>query len=281
MDQSMDRVVIDMSGGWEEGKGEEALQEMRERGFVVLRMSSQVKQAAMRIKSEIGPMLADPKAYPEMETAIHPEGANVGYVRGTLRDFLKLRRDDPSNTPSPDVSNVYSTFFDALLLDEENGGGLLDLVEEMGRVGDSPLGPEEWVEVREAVSERSSVGLIRYKSVEEEQRKGCSLDESSEFADLGDGTFCVCSEHRDTGIVTGVVVGSVPGLQVVDQTTGEWISVESEYAEHMDEFVVLMPGEKAPMFVDSRITPVTHRVVVPSPTEPRYSLLLFMDTVKV
>jgi len=85
------------------------------------------------------------------------------------------------------------------------------------------------------------------------------------------------NEHVDTGLLTFIICAAVPGLQVKDRESGQWIEVEKLVSPLEDMFVIL--GRKMELLAQETppyFTATEHRVALPPDTE-RHSLLFFLD----
>jgi len=84
--------------------------------------------------------------------------------------------------------------------------------------------------------------------------------------------------HTDTGILTFILCSDVPGLQVENRETKEWIPVETLNIPKIDLFCIM--GRKMEIFAAANKDPIyhatVHRVGLPYNTE-RHSILFFAD----
>eukprot|EP01120_Amphizonella_sp_Union-15-10_P003408 TRINITY_DN13828_c0_g1_i1.p1 TRINITY_DN13828_c0_g1~~TRINITY_DN13828_c0_g1_i1.p1 ORF type:complete len:304 (+),score=72.63 TRINITY_DN13828_c0_g1_i1:31-912(+) len=83
--------------------------------------------------------------------------------------------------------------------------------------------------------------------------------------------------HQDTGLLTLAVVSKVPGLQIFDKRSQDWLEVEKLYPP---KTLLLWLGEKVPLFSGSNDFEATlHRVVLDK-LEERTSMIFLLDVGK-
>jgi len=122
---------------------------------------------------------------------------------------------------------------------------------------------QTWKPIRDFVPEGSSMSIIRYFNSTEVDKS--DANEISE----------VCDAHFDTGLVTMILVSEIPGLELVDQQTKEWVPLE-KLGKPGD--LVLIMGRKVQMVFNNnaKLEPTFHRVMIPKSTR-RHSILFFCD----
>jgi len=133
-----------------------------------------------------------------------------------------------------------------------------------GTSGKTYINDEVYDIAMQKSNDRSSLSLIHY--IKQQVTDGVTED-----------THEPSKTHTDTGVLTLIVCASVPGLQVQDRVTEDFLEVEKlvEPREHI--FCIL--GRKTEIFGQTTpaiFTPTVHRVCLPFGVE-RYSLLFFMD----
>eukprot|EP01087_Luapelamoeba_hula_P003204 TRINITY_DN1299_c1_g1_i1.p1 TRINITY_DN1299_c1_g1~~TRINITY_DN1299_c1_g1_i1.p1 ORF type:complete len:344 (-),score=57.51 TRINITY_DN1299_c1_g1_i1:1064-2095(-) len=225
------------------------------------------------------------------------KGENRGYVLiPKLREYIKLRLEDVKERVSlaPGEHEQKETFESVFTVMFEGFFQLLWSVylhlyhaERVKQLAvdkhAQPLLDESQLEdTRQCLYERSFVSMIHYFAgglLEDE----IEPDTYSTGGGSADQRRCVCATHTDTGLLTGIMCASVTGLEVLYRDT-QWIPIEQVLHQLNDnsshEYLVVIMGEKAPMFTASQhLKPTKHRVVI-DPQQERESLLFFMDTAK-
>lgn len=79
------------------------------------------------------------------------------------------------------------------------------------------------------------------------------------------------SAHTDFGAITLLLQDENPGLEVLNQTTGKWVSIEP----NQDAYVVNV-GDMLSLWTGNEYKSSVHRVVNKNPTD-RYSVVFFFD----
>ena len=90
-------------------------------------------------------------------------------------------------------------------------------------------------------------------------------------SNVDEGKFA-CGAHTDYGLFTLLATDSVPGLQVFDSETNDWIPVRPPRAD----LLVLNVGDLMQFWSDGAFTSTKHRVVVDGDRE-RYSMPFFVE----
>jgi len=200
-----------------------------------------------------------------------PKKEGMGYVETKTKQYLKLRKYGDRTQKFPETpSDLKEKYVEGLNIFHSITWNIL---RELCRFTHKYTNPEaiqfsdkDWNIIEDAVKEMGSIGVTHYSPRPKEEV------DSSNMVDI-------CSAHRDTGILTFVVVSEVPGLQVWDRSKDTWMDVErllwpQRAKQHL---LVAMMGEKIEMFTGSKVLKATdHRVMVP-PETGRDSLLYFMD----
>ena len=88
---------------------------------------------------------------------------------------------------------------------------------------------------------------------------------------VDEGKFA-CGAHTDYGLFTLLATDSVPGLQVFDSETNEWIPVRPP----RDDMFVLNVGDLMQFWSDGAFKSTKHRVVMDGDRE-RYSMAFFVE----
>jgi len=185
---------------------------------------------------------------------------NIGYVKVTgIREYIKLRKGDPENLwpkEPPDMKDHWISVLDSL---KDIAWKIFTSLSSFGP--ETKLNePSVQSAIQEFVDSKSSISLIHYFPVPEENKSNC-----------------VCGVHEDTGLVTLGVRSDVPGLIVYDRLKQGWVEVE-QYVEPGD--VVAFLGQKIPLFSGSDAwKATTHKVEVPLMTE-RNALVFLLDVAK-
>jgi len=202
---------------------------------------------------------------------------NRGYVSGKVKEFLKLRHypdDDklfPQNPPELEgsfraaIDGMKEISLDAFMTIAQSSDVTNKHIKELTKT------------VQDFFEEGSSLSVIHYYKLSEQPTE--FNKETSEYAETEDekvqidtSTHLVLGEHRDTGLLTFIEVGTVPGLEVWDPVLNRWIVVERELPTGHG---VLIMGRKLELFL-SQYKATLHRVVIDKEQE-RYSVLWFMD----
>eukprot|EP00339_Tiarina_fusa_P002513 CAMPEP_0117050396 /NCGR_PEP_ID=MMETSP0472-20121206/34791_1 /TAXON_ID=693140 ORGANISM="Tiarina fusus, Strain LIS" /NCGR_SAMPLE_ID=MMETSP0472 /ASSEMBLY_ACC=CAM_ASM_000603 /LENGTH=289 /DNA_ID=CAMNT_0004764153 /DNA_START=25 /DNA_END=894 /DNA_ORIENTATION=+ len=219
---------------------------------------------------------------PQKDKLISEEG-NVGYVRTSTREFLKLRNCDiPNCTENMNEFNM-ETATNALSNLERIGWHCFT---GMNEISPNPLPEVELSDLKECLEERASLSVIHYfpAEVSEASEYIREMPNADDRCGNANSALEVCSQHKDTGIFTLIMTSSVPGLEVYDNTLKAWIPLERLVQEFRNtpskEVMVLLMGHKAPLFLGNQFQPTLHRVTVPQGVE-RPSFLYFMDTAKI
>ena len=220
------------------------------------------------------------------ETLEQPEG-NIGYIHiPEIREFLKYRTAEiESFSKQIEGFNFEKT---KRSLDYLAHIGWKSFSALMSK-SDDPLTEDEQKDLKECLAERASLSIIHYfsahqnENIIESEMNNSNLVLNNEN-DNENEKYHVCSKHQDTGIMTLVMTSAVPGLDVFDTLDQKWRSLEEEIQSirktKETEILVLMLGQKAPLFLRSDLQPTIHRVRLSSGIE-RGSFLYFMDTAKV
>lgn len=218
----------------------------------------------------------------EKDQLVSEEG-NVGYVKTSTREFIKLRSSDIPNCKEKieQIRGDNATL--ALDYLAEIGWKCL---EEMNKTVENPLPQDELKDLKECLEERASLSVIHYfpAVTSEATNYVHELPNASDKCGHTSKSFEVCSQHRDTGIFTLILTSQVHGLEVFDTKLNCWIPIEKLIQPYRDsprkEIMVLMMGHKAPLFLGKHFEATLHRVTVEKGVE-RPSFLYFMDTAKI
>jgi len=236
-------------------------------GFCVIGLENQ-------FKGELDTLYTTGNAFFQLDQAtkeVHsdPKKENMGYLQiGTIREYLKLRRDgDRTNNWPQTPSDTKNVFIKALDIFHDLSWGILKELNSYALTYTDPtakpFSETDWQSIKDALYEVASINITHYYPQPPQ----------------ADSLVDVCDCHKDTGILTFVVVSDVPGLQVYDRKNKKWLEIEAllrpqRETQHM--LMVLM-GEKIQMFTGSTaLTPTFHQVLIP-PNVRRDSLLYFMD----
>lgn len=219
----------------------------------------------------------------EKNKLISDEG-NVGYVKTSTREFLKLRNLDIDRLKENESSDI----------DTDNASLSLQILEDIGwkcfkglnRTSENIISDEELIDLKECLEERASLSIVHYfparKSESDDYIR--EMPKAKDICGHTESSFETCSQHKDTGIFTLILTSNVPGLEVYDTLLKCWIPLEKLIQNHRDspkkEIMVLMMGHKAPLFLGNQYEPTLHRVSVEKDVE-RPSFLYFMDTAKI
>jgi len=191
---------------------------------------------------------------------MEPNKLNLGYVLVPgVREYLKLRKSDTENLWPTSPPNLKDHWISVLNDLKDISWNIFKSLSDYGpktKLSD----PELESAIAAFVDSKSSISLIHYFPVTEENKSNC-----------------VCGVHEDTGLVTLGVRSDVPGLIVFDRVKKDWIEIE-KYVEPGD--VVAFLGQKVPLFSGSDIwKATTHKVEVPLNTE-RNACVFLLDVAK-
>lgn len=201
------------------------------------------------------------------ETGTVMRKANRGYVHVKdragehVKEFLKLSLRDPDSAFPTTPESLKETFHDLFARLNRVAKKSLEVVAnfQVEKGKQTYMSPQVYDHLVKHVDEKSSISLIRYFPRDE---------------------ACIPSaEHVDTGLLTFISCATVPGLQVKDRASGEWIEVEKMVTPLQDMFVII--GKKVQLLAAVNtdkpyFSATEHRVALPAHTE-RNSLLFFLD----
>jgi len=183
-----------------------------------------------------------------------------------------LRKDDPL----PDVEDFQTKFERFRKNINDVAVQCLDLLcNYQCEDGQSFLEEKLYHDVKKGIEKKSSISMIHYypRKPPEEREEGDKLGDDEEGQNVPSKT------HTDTGLITLISCAEVPGLQVENRANGEFLEVETIYAEtaRRDLFVII--GRKIELFARKEpafFKATVHRVVLPYNIE-RNSMLYFVD----
>jgi len=184
--------------------------------------------------------------------------ANKGYIHvKDVKEYLKLSLVEEEYPTHPDtLKPAFDKVFSSLNEIAKRGLGVLSTY----KVDGTPYIKEDiYAHLQRKVDEKSSISLIHY------------------FAAAEDGT--PSNEHVDTGLLTLIICAQVPGLQVKDRLTEQWLEVEKMVTPGVDMFIIM--GKKMELLANVHnenplFKATFHQVALPNGTE-RSSLLFFLD----
>jgi len=248
--------------------GAEVVKSLQQRGYCIIRPNETSVERMLTMKASVSQFFALPLE--EKQKFMPPASAdpllrgrrpNRGYCTGKSKEYLKIRLQDGSAAYPSQPASLEHDFSTAMndMWDLTKGAFMC--------VANTPIqGTDKtWMDKQTVDNltpffpEGSSVSVIRYYA-----------EDTSSGED-----HTPLDEHVDTGIVTLIRVGEIPGLHVFDQLRREWLEVE-KLAPLND--MLLITGRKVELLLDKsvKLTPTLHRVVIPKDKE-RYSMLFFMD----
>jgi len=186
---------------------------------------------------------------------------NLGYVTcGSIREYIKLRPTDTENLwPTMEsFKPAYSAMFSQYLEMAFTAFKLLATYMDKEDAKQSTLiPPESYDAITEFLRIKSSLSGIRYYKQEPNTE--------------------VCDEHTDTGILTFITKTQIPSLEMWDRTVNKYVKLEELVGEGD---VIIFPGEKIPLFSQSKQWLATpHRVRNPT-GEERTSIAFLLDVAK-
>lgn len=202
---------------------------------------------------------------------------NKGFIFvDTIKEYLKITGDD-GNFPSADYERAHRA---AYALFARMASDCLRAMAQYKIDGRSMWQPAVLESVLKFAPARSAVSVIHYFAREPESARSSYGDTAIEFFPS--------PPHVDTGVLTLIVCADVPGLQIADATTGEYIRAEEIMGASGAAYgtrVFVIQGRKASIFSDHALasesgrqyTATLHRVALPARCE-RTSLLFYMDT---
>jgi len=187
--------------------------------------------------------------------------ANRGYVNQDKMEYLKILKRDTDDKHPLEVKN-FKAKWDTAFHSFKTTGWLI-----FQKIAQNPRNPkafkdDEMKTVFEAASSMSSLSVNHYfptAPTEEEKNIGASVREAS-------------SEHTDTGLITLIPCGEVPGLLVQDKKSKEWLQIEKMAGKGK---FILMLGEKV-VWLFSALSSTRHKVEIPFNIE-RQSVVFLLD----
>jgi len=176
-------------------------------------------------------------------------------------EYLKILKRDTEIQYPHEISD-FKAKWDAAFASFITTGWLI-----FQRIAQNSLNPkafkdDEMETVFTAASLMSSLSVNHYfptPSTELEKNSGISVREAS-------------SEHTDTGLITLIPCGEIPGLLVQDKKTKEWLQIEKMAGK--GKFILLL-GEKV-VWLFSPLSSTRHKVEIPFDTE-RQSIVFLLD----
>eukprot|EP01012_Entosiphon_sulcatum_P021083 TRINITY_DN2587_c0_g1_i1.p1 TRINITY_DN2587_c0_g1~~TRINITY_DN2587_c0_g1_i1.p1 ORF type:complete len:321 (-),score=44.57 TRINITY_DN2587_c0_g1_i1:7-945(-) len=273
----------------------ELCESFQEHGYAVLKPERSTVTTINRARMAAAGFLAKPQDFKrqwELEAdsdVTGPRRRNRGFVPGTDREYFKVRMIDKDESYPPGLQQplgaamewmyklLWTCFLQLAQGPVPTAPSLTDKfppiknysMEELKQISTpkrvdvnedtTRWAPQSTVAVMYPfVPEGSSISIIRYFN------QGKSGHQS-------------CEEHHDTGLLTCVMAGEVPGLEIYDDKFKEWVEVE---ALCPPGDLLLMPGRKLELFAclapERALRSAFHRVSMPANLE-RHSILFFMD----
>jgi isopenicillin N synthase-like dioxygenase len=270
-------------------------------GFAVLRDSPENVEMVRECRSKVSeffhlPMEEKKKYEIFVEDDIRGKRrVNRGYLSYQHKEFLKIRLNDPQES-YPTVEGLHHAFSSAMNHMHDIVHSALRKVsigsQEVFADSDGPWIKPDFLETaKEFLIGGSSLSVIRYynmmnipaESIIEEKVSDPSYEDSmapkSVEDDVGGSagaSHIPCGEHYDTGIFTLILLSEIPGLQVENRETKEWIPIEK--VGQTGDFALIM-GRKIDLLKAHRdlpLKPTFHRVEKSNDIE-RQSILFFYD----
>jgi len=185
---------------------------------------------------------------------------NRGYFFQVNREYIKMRMSDPPEKFPSYPANFKKIWESTWLIMFNACWNAFNTIAHFDNNGKQFIRDEDIKVIAEFAREMSSLSTNHYF-------KTSDLPEFREAS----------SPHTDTGLVTAIVSGTVPGLVIKDRKSGNWLNIE---ALAKPKQLLLMMGEKIPLFSGSEIfQPTKHKVVIPSNIE-RTSYIFLLDVGK-
>jgi len=188
---------------------------------------------------------------------------NVGYVLITgVREYIKLRPFDPPEL-WPQAPADFKTAYDSFFASHSKVAfscfeTLAHYIDQSDPTKKPLLNKDEIEAIQEFITSKSSVSMIHY------------------FAHKFESA-CVCSEHKDTGLLTFIIRTKFPALEMWDKSVHKYVKLE-EMTE-VGDLIVFM-GEKIPLFSTSKIFLATPHRVNMGPDKDRLSMAFLLDVAK-
>eukprot|EP01130_Rhizamoeba_saxonica_P011855 TRINITY_DN4942_c4_g2_i1.p1 TRINITY_DN4942_c4_g2~~TRINITY_DN4942_c4_g2_i1.p1 ORF type:complete len:300 (-),score=60.86 TRINITY_DN4942_c4_g2_i1:151-1011(-) len=236
------------------------LQELGQEGFVILRLDDDLMNALLEF-IEASQIFFEQTASEKEAYTVHDPlrgRLNQGYILvDRIKEFLKFKAGDELPDVPPHLADRFDQF---IALIHPLAESILDLIAETEtEEGTKYMDETLYKQVKEMLPLKSAVAMISYyprlPPEERDQDDPPTYDE--------DGLSIPSQTHTDTGLITLISCSDVPGLQVEDRRTGEWIEVEKIADPRRDLFCIL--GNKIELFAqrqeDTLFKRTVHRVV--------------------
>jgi isopenicillin N synthase-like dioxygenase len=237
---------------------------MMRHGFVVLRDDDEGVNKIRDCRAQVSQFFDSPKEEKLkhevfVESVAGKRRVNRGYIPQDQKEFFKMRLIDGEEA-FPAQKGLFRSFSAAM-------NHMHDVARcSFEKLALGPGDGQRWVtddtlENTGPFRERgSSLSVIRYFDMSQKR-------EEEEHVP--------CDAHYDTGILTMILLSEVPGLQVENRETKEWIPIEK--VGRPGDFALIM-GRKIDLLAKKEVglQPTYHRVQIPS-NVVRHSILFFYD----
>jgi len=248
--------------------GDELVASLQQRGYCIIRPTNATVQQLLGMKDSCASFFSLPADEKEKYTPpastdplLKGRRPNRGFCKGKSKEYLKIRLIDKSQAYPQQPAELEHNFRTAMneLWDITHGAFKSLASTTIKGTNKTWMDPKTVANLTPFFPEGSSVSVIKYFAEDS--------DSETDHTPL--------EEHVDTGVMTLIRVGEVPGLHVFDQLRKEWVEVEKVAA--LNDLLLIM-GRKMELLLDGsvKLVPTLHRVVIPKNKE-RYSMLFFMD----
>mmetsp|Transcript_19708 Transcript_19708/g.27193 ORF Transcript_19708/g.27193 Transcript_19708/m.27193 type:complete len:351 (+) Transcript_19708:117-1169(+) len=243
-----------------------------EHGFAVLRDTDEGVNLVTECRQQVSnffdlPVEEKSKSEVFREDVTGKRRVNRGYIPQHQKEFFKMRLQEPQENFPGEIPDLYPAFHKAV-------NHMNDIVEAaLSKLAPGPQigrSAKEGRWISEETLERtssfraggSSLSVIRYFDMSQ-------VDPKKEVEHVP------CESHYDTGILTLIRLSEVPGLQVENRHTKEWIPIEK--VGRPGDLALIM-GRKINILCEKGVPlqPTLHRVQISS-TVQRHSILYFFD----
>ncbi|KAL6077073.1 hypothetical protein QOT17_002381 [Balamuthia mandrillaris] len=294
---------------------------MRQKGFAVIRLDAETQQAIQDYLAAALEFFEQPINYKErysMGTRFNTQSkVNRGYLLVEhVKEYLKLGSQDIVPDQPSNFQETFDKAYEQVAMLTKKALSLLASYTAEGEIATkldntyTHFSLEMLNEINIAIETRSSISVINYfkngdykiHELEKQKKLKMKIRETheNETIDLIDNRqeqkeneidinepsnemFIPSATHCDTGLLTAIVCAPVPGLQVKDKVTNEFLEVEKLVEPCQDMFIIM--GNKIQQFCQhgaeaSLFEPTVHRVMLPANTS-RTSFLFFLDVGQV
>lgn len=227
---------------------EKLLNNLKWKQYAVLSFDEAIRQDVENFKKSAFSFFAQDMKYkqqfealPSQDPIMKGRRENKGYkLVKDVKEYIKIRGEEKG---LPTV-NQFDQNFKKLFAQLTNiVFGALEHVSKMEVNGKTYFRDDTIPAIKQFMKDKSSLSAIHY------------------FKTVKGETKIVSDPHYDTGLLTGIITSSVPGLQIFDREKNEYLEIEKIIPENS---FVIMVGRKVPLFANCKeeiIKETLHQVV--------------------